>query len=85
MIIQNVMIIFTKHFLERIEQRNLDLKIIKDVLNNQSIEPITDATGNFIKQKRLNGYLLRVIYRLVNHNMIVISSYKTSKIDKYSK
>jgi hypothetical protein len=31
------MIIFNKHFLERVEQRSLNLQDIKDILNDQNI------------------------------------------------
>jgi hypothetical protein len=58
------MIIHTKHVLERIKQRNMDLTNIKDVLEDKAIVPINDSTGNFIKQKNGDGYLLRVIYRV---------------------
>ena len=77
------MIIYTKHFLERIKQRNIDLKDIKDVLEDKELNPIKDSTGNYIKQKKKEGYLLRVIYRIEKKNIIAITSYKTSKIDKY--
>ena len=77
------MIIYTKHILERIKQRNLNLQDINDIINDQNLEGILDKNNNFIKQRIIKGYLLRVIYRLENENIIIISAYKTSKIDKY--
>ena len=79
------MIIYTKHFLERIKQRNINLPDIKNVLEDKSLLPINDTLGNYIKQKKVDGYLLRVIYRVEKEDIIVISSNKTSKIEKYDK
>ena len=45
------MIIYTKHFLERIKQRKIDLTDIKNVLEDKEIRPIHYQTGNYIKQK----------------------------------
>lgn len=59
------MIINTKHFLERIKQREIELKDVNDLLDNEKIKPVNDTSGNYIKQKNIDGYLLRVFLIMI--------------------
>ena len=51
------MIIYTKHFLERIKQRNIDLVSVEEIMTDVEIETVKDDYGNLIKQKNINGYI----------------------------
>ncbi|MHA2250317.1 MAG: hypothetical protein ACXAD7_08140 [Candidatus Kariarchaeaceae archaeon] len=44
---------------------------------------LTDTIGNSIIQKKINDYLIRIIYRETTTDIIVITVYKTSKLEKY--
>jgi len=77
---------YSKHALEQIRNRCLDQAIIDNSLSRPD-KQITDATGLTVYQKlaKENGkhYLYRVF---VNHDKkppLVVTVYKTSKIDKY--
>ena len=76
------MIKFTRHAMERISERNIK---IDDVINCL-ISPdkvLTDKFGNKIAQKKKDNYLLRVIFRKNNDEILVITAYITSKLKKY--
>jgi hypothetical protein len=45
---------------------------------------ITDSFGNLIAHKVIKKYLLRVFYRIEEDSKVIITAYKTSKIEKYS-
>ena len=77
------MIIYTKHLLERIKEKNITLEEIETLLINENISIQKDEYSNFLKQEKINGYIIRVIFREENTNIIVITAYKTSKIKKY--
>ena len=73
---------FTKHILERLKARNISKDDILDTLNNPE-SVMSDSYGNLIAQKMTDKYLLRVFYYLDGDIKVVITAYKTSKIDKY--
>ena len=73
---------FTKHALERMRIRGITKEEIIDVINNPDKE-LNDSLGNFIVHKLKKKYLLRVFYYNLEGSKIVITAYKTSKIDKY--
>jgi len=73
---------FTKHALERIRIRNITKEEIFDTINNPDKET-NDSFGNIIVQKVEKNYLLRVFYYIEKNSKIVITAYKTSKLDKY--
>ena len=76
------MIKFTRHAMERISDRNIK---IDDVINCLvSLDKVlTDKFGNKIAQKKKDNYLLRVIFRKNNDEILVITAYITSKLKKY--
>ena len=77
-----MLIKFTKHALERLNSRNISKKLVIEILDNyDSIQK--DNYGNFIAQKKKGAFLYRVFYSIKNEDKIVITAYKTSKVDKY--
>ncbi len=74
---------FTKHALERMRIRGITKEEVIDAITNPEKE-ITDSYGNLIAHKVIKKYLLRVFYYIEEDSKIVITAYKTSKIDKYS-
>ena len=77
-----MLIKFTKHALERMKIRSITKEEIFDIINNPEKE-LSDSFGNTIVQKVKKNYLLRVFYYNEENSKIVITAYKTSKIDKY--
>jgi hypothetical protein len=77
---------FSKHALERIEARHLDKKNLLSVLNDP--DAIVTKTGcKIIYQKKIqeedSKYLYRIFVNICKDPNLVITAYKTSKIDKY--
>lgn len=66
---------FTKHATERMQKYGLTEKLIKTCVKNPSLV-IEGKDGRKIAQKRLNGYVLRVIYEEINNTCVVITTYK---------
>ncbi|KKL68950.1 hypothetical protein LCGC14_2119860 [marine sediment metagenome] len=77
-----MLIKFTKHALERMKIRGITKEEIVDTINNPEKE-VNDSFGNIIAHKVKKKYLLRVFYYNEENSKIVITAYKTSKIDKY--
>jgi hypothetical protein len=73
---------FTKHALERMRVRNISKEEVIYTLNNPDKE-LNDSFGNKIAHKLKENYLLRVFYNVERKSKIIITAYKTSKIDKY--
>jgi hypothetical protein len=62
--------------------RGITKEEIVDTINNPEKE-INDTFGNKIAHKVKKKYLLRVFYYKRENSKIIITAYKTSKIDKY--
>lgn len=77
-----MLIKFTKHALERMRIRSITKEEIIDTINNPDKET-NDSFGNIIVQKVEKKYLLRVFYYIEKNSKIIITAYKTSKLDKY--
>jgi DNA topoisomerase IA len=77
-----MLIKFTKHALERMKIRSITKEEIIDAINNPEKE-INDSFGNIIAHKMKKKYLLRVFYYIKEDSKIIITAYKTSKMDKY--
>lgn len=73
---------FTKHALERMRIRGITKEEIVNAIYNPDKE-LNDSFGNVIVNKLKKNYLLRVFYYNKEASKIVITAYKTSKIDKY--
>lgn len=78
-----MLIKFTKHALERMRARGITKEEIINAITNPDKE-INDSYGNIIAHKVKEKYLLRVFYRIEEDSKVVITAYKTSKIDKYA-
>ena len=78
-----MLIKFTKHALERMRIRGITKIEVIDALTNSEKE-LKDSQGNLIAQKVGKKFLLRVFYFIEEESKIVVTAYKTSKIDKYS-
>ncbi len=78
--------VYSKHALEQIELRGLVFSIVEDVLNFPSMIA-SDTNGLNIYQKIVNEgtkqYLYRVFVNSDKKPPLVITVYKTSKIEKY--
>ena len=73
---------FTKHALERMRIRSITKEEIIDTINNPE-KQLNDSFGNIIAHKVKKKYLLRVFYCNEEDSKVVITAYKTTKIDKY--
>lgn len=73
---------FTKHALKQIKIRNLEKADINATLSDPD-KTLEDRFHNFIAQKRIGNYLLRVVYLKEKDTKIIITAYKTSKFKKY--
>jgi hypothetical protein len=76
---------FSKHFFEQIKLRNISFEEVEEALNNpDSISTEDDLT---VYQKKLlannRAYLLRIFVNEIKQPPVVVTGYKTSKINKY--
>ncbi len=62
--------------------RDITKEEIIDVIVNPD-KKLNDSSGNIIVHKLKKNYLLRVFYYNEEGSNVVITAYKTSKIDKY--
>ena len=68
----------TKHAMERMAKYDLKELQVLDCLKKPDLI-IKGNEGRKIAQKRLNGYVLRVIYEETGNNCIVITTYKAKR------
>ncbi len=78
--------IFSKHALERIEERGIPMQVVLAVINNT--ENLIIEEEKVIHQSIVNfegegEYLVRVFVNTIKQPPVVITVYKTSKLDKY--
>ena len=77
---------YSLHSLEQIKIRGLNETIVEDVLNSPD-KVITNAEGVDIYQKLViennKHYLSRVLVSITKQPPMVITAYKTSKVNKY--
>jgi hypothetical protein len=78
-----MLIKFTKHALERMKIRGITKEEVIDAITNPEKES-ADSQGNLIAHKVKKKHLLGVFYNSEGESKIVVTAYKTSKIDKYS-
>jgi hypothetical protein len=75
-------VVFTKHALQQAAVRGITRdEIITTIETPDDIKQ--DDAGNTIAQKMVSAYFLRVVYHFEGSNTIVITAYKTSKVEKY--
>ena len=77
--------IFSKHALEQMELRNIPKEMVENVLRNPG--QIKDENGRKVYQSIVSfdtgQYLLRIFVSTENNPPLIITVYKTSKINKY--
>jgi hypothetical protein len=78
---------FSKHSLEQMELRNINRGEIENALNNPQQKAFEDNLSIYQKiiEKNNRSYLLRVFVNELKNPPVVITVYKTSKINKYFK
>lgn len=74
-------ILITTHAGERMAKYDLKEQAVKNCLEKPDLI-VEGKEGRKIAQKRLNGYVLRVIYEETENNYVVITTYK-AKSERY--
>ena len=73
---------FTRHALQQMKNRGIKKEEVIQTINDP--EKLGKNSGdNIIAQRMFEGKLLRVFYRVEEKDKIVITAYKTSKLEKY--
>ena len=77
---------FSKHAIERIDSRGIQRKLVMKVI--QTPDTVIDESKCiriYQKTEIQNGnkYLIRVFVNICKEPELIITAYKTSKIDKY--
>ncbi|MHA1646484.1 MAG: DUF4258 domain-containing protein [Promethearchaeota archaeon] len=75
-------IIYTKHSLLQMKNRKISPTQIESILKNPQ-KKTDDEFGNQVAQKIIDNYLIRVIYKIQDENIVIITAYRTSKLNKY--
>jgi hypothetical protein len=82
-------LVFTDHFKLQILERKISEKTVKDVLETSEQIFITGtikvAQKTYFDSTNKKEYLIRVIFEEKNDCKKLITAYKTSKIEKYSR
>ena len=66
------------HARQRMQRYNVEQVTVEETLANPDSE-VVGYGGRRIAQKKLNGYVLRVIYEKQNHKKIVVTVYKAKR------
>lgn len=77
---------FSKHAIERIKDRGITEETVSSILNNPD-SIIKTSNCKHIYQKKIkeegSKYLFRIFVNICIQPTLIITAYKTSKIDKY--
>jgi hypothetical protein len=73
------MIIFTKHALLKLNQRKISKETVIETLKSPDFT-CRSYSERMIAYKKFDKLYLKVIYKIENHNVIVITQYWTEKI-----
>jgi hypothetical protein len=76
-----MIIIYPKHAMERMKQRNISKEIVEMLFANQ--EKIEHKVNESVLIKKLKTKLLVVVFRETDGVIFVITAYITSKVNKY--
>ncbi len=71
------MIVFTRHALERMKQRNITKEEVLAAIRESGAKQ--DGLGHLVAQREVDARLLRVFYVERDETLVVITAYKTSK------
>jgi hypothetical protein len=77
--------VFSKHALEQLALRQIQLNVVWQIIHNpqQVIEDANLAILQSIVEEDGQRYLLRIFVNLRKQPPLVVTVYKTSKIEKY--
>ena len=77
--------IFSLHFIEQMQLRNISLEAVEDVLNNPQHITTEDDLTVYQKLVYINSkqYLLRIFVNERKQPPVVVTGYQTSKVNKY--
>lgn len=75
-------IIFIQHATDRLKERGISVDLVEETIRNPNKTDFENERK--IAQKLVDGKLLRVIYE-EEEAIVVISAYRTSKVDRYLK
>ncbi|MBI2819865.1 MAG: DUF4258 domain-containing protein [Acidobacteria bacterium] len=67
-----------RHARQRMEAYNVEERLVEETLRKPDSE-VPGGAGRCIAQKRLNGYVLRVIYEKEHNAKVVITVYKAKR------
>ncbi len=56
---------------------------VEAVVVGEAITAVADGSGNLVVQKRFRNRILRVHFRIVNGDRLIVTAYWTSKLKKY--
>jgi len=78
------LILFTRHSLERMKQRGISRDtVIRAIDSPNSVVP--DNYGNRVAQVMEGDTMLRVVFREEGRDLLVITVYRTTRLQKYPK
>ena len=66
------------HARQRVQRYNIGQSLVEEALRHPDNE-IAGYSGRRIAQKRLDGYVLRVVYETKNYTKIVVTVYKAKR------
>ena len=77
-------IIFVQHALDRMKERGITVEQVKTALKCNGINDNRNEKRK-IAQRLIEGRLLRVVYEEESGEIIVVSAYCTSRVNKYTR
>jgi len=66
------------HANQRMQAYNVDEEMVQEAIRNPDRE-VSGYGGRHITQKKLDGYVLRVVYEKQNHKTVVVTVYKARR------
>jgi hypothetical protein len=77
--------VFSQHALEQMEKRGIDKAVVERALNNPDQITVHDDLNVFQKIERIDRklFLIRVFLNMRKVPNVVVTVYRTSKINKY--
>ncbi|MBI5789623.1 MAG: DUF4258 domain-containing protein [Candidatus Schekmanbacteria bacterium] len=81
-------IIFTEHALLEMRRRSIDRELVANsVINPQQTLPAKNNRliihNQYVDAEQNRNMLLRIVIEKIDQSIIIITAYKTSKIEKY--
>ena len=79
-------IIFSNHALEQMKARNISVELVNSIITNPQqviIEPGKKIFQSIVNFKEEGEYLVRIFVNSIKNPNVIITVYRTSKLDKY--